>query len=73
MRVTDTDTNKARVNVTLPIGLINVAMKTGSKFAPEIDGIDINEIMAAIEEGAMGKIIDVVDEVDGEHVEVFID
>ncbi|MCD4751983.1 MAG: hypothetical protein K8R40_02815 [Anaerolineaceae bacterium] len=73
VRVTDTDTNKTRVNVTLPMGLINVAMKAGSKFAPEIDDIDMQEVFKAIEEGATGRIVDVVDEKDGEHVEVFIE
>ena len=73
VRVTDTDTNKTRVNVTLPIGLINVAMKTGSKFAPEIGDIDMQEILDALEEGTMGKIVDVIDENNGEHVEVFSD
>ena len=73
VRVTDIDTNKTRVNVTLPMGLINVAMKAGSKFAPEIDNIDMQEIFKAIEEGATGRIVDVVDEKDGEHVEVFIE
>ena len=48
-------------------------MKTGSKFAPEIEDIDMQEIFKAINEGAMGRIIDVVDEKDGEHVEVFIE
>jgi hypothetical protein len=73
VRVTDTDTNKTRVNVSLPMSLVNVAIKTGAKFAPEIDGIDMEEIFAAIDEGATGKIVDVMDGDDGEHVEVFIE
>ena len=73
VRVTDTDTNKPRVNVTIPMALVNVAMRTGAKFAPEIDGIDMEEIFQAINDGTTGKIVDVVDENDGEHVEVFIE
>ena len=73
VRVTDTDTNKIRVNVTLPMSLVNVAMKTGAKFAPEIDGIDMEEIFEAISDGATGKIVDVMDGNDGERVEVFIE
>lgn len=73
VRVTDTDTNKTRVNVTLPMTLVNVAMKTGAKFAPEIDGINMEEIFDAINDGATGKIVDVMDGNDGEHVEVFIE
>lgn len=73
VRVTDTDTNKTRVNVTLPMTLVNVAMRTGAKFAPEIEGIDMDEIFEAINSGATGKIVDVMDGKDGEHVEVFIE
>lgn len=73
VRVTDADTKKTRVNVTLPMSLVNVAMKTGAKFAPEIDGVDMEEIFEAIREGSTGKIIDVLDADGGEHVEVFID
>ena len=73
VRVTDTDSNKARVNVTLPLQLIHFAMKTGAKFTPELDGVDMEELYEAIQGGASGKLVDIVDEEDGEHVEVFIE
>jgi hypothetical protein len=73
VRVTDTDSNKARVNVTLPLQLIHFAMKTGAKFTPELDGIDMEELYEAIQGGETGKLVDIVDENDGEHVEVFIE
>ena len=73
VRVTDTASKKTRVNVTLPMALVNVAMRTGAKFAPEIEGVDMEEIFEAINSGATGKIVDVLDSDGGEHVEVFID
>lgn len=73
VQVTDTDTGKTRVNVRLPISLVNAGMKMGAKFAPEVDGMDMTTILAAIRDGEMGKVIDVFDEEDGEHVEIFID
>ena len=73
VRVTDTDSNKARVNVTLPLTLLHFAMKTGAKFTPELDGVDMEELYEAIQGGATGKLVDIVDENDGEHVEVFIE
>ena len=73
VRVTDADSKKTRVNVTLPMALVNVAMKTGAKFAPDIEGVDMEEIFEAINSGATGKIVDVLDADGGEHVEVFID
>ena len=73
VKVTDTDTGKTRVNVRLPISLMNAGMKMGAKFAPEVDGMDMDMITNAIQNGEVGKIVDVFDEDDGEHVEVFLD
>lgn len=73
VRVTDTDTGKPRVNVRLPISMVSVGIKMGSKFAPQIEGMDSNELMQVIESGELGQIVDVYDEEDGEHVEVFLE
>lgn len=73
VRVTDTDTGKTRVNVRLPIGLVGAGLKMGMKFAPEIEGIDPGVINEFLEHGEIGQIVDVFDEDDGEHVEVFIE
>ncbi len=73
VRVTDTDTGRPRVNVRLPISMVSVGLKMGSKFAPQIEGMDANQLMQMIETGEIGPIVDVVDEDDGEHVEVFLE
>ena len=49
-------------------------MSIAGHFADDIDVDDImGAISEAIEENMTGKIIDVVDGEDGEHVEIFID
>lgn len=73
VRVTDTNTNKARVNVTMPLQLIHFAMKNGAKYTPELAGVDMEELYEAIQGGVTGNLVDIVDENDGEHVEVFIE
>jgi hypothetical protein len=73
VRVTDTDTGRPRVNVRLPISMVSVGLKMGSKFAPQIEGMDADQLMQIIETGEVGPIVDVVDEDDGEHVEVFLE
>jgi len=73
IRVTDEATGKRKVNVNLPIGMVNVAMKVGSKFAPEIKDFNVDEIFEAIQRGAQGKIVEVQDEEDGERVEIFVE
>jgi len=73
VRVTDLETGKPKVNVNLPMSLVNVGMKMGARFAPEIEGIDLNEIFEQIREGAQGKMIDVEDAEDGERVEIYVE
>jgi len=73
VRVTDTNSGKTRVNVRLPLNLVGSGLRLGMKFAPEIDGLDANDLMEWINSGEMGQIVDVYDDQDGEHVEVFIE
>jgi hypothetical protein len=73
VRVTDTDSGRPRVNVRLPISMVSVGLKMGSKFAPQIEGLDAGELMNIIESGELGQIVDVYDDDDGEHVEVFLE
>jgi hypothetical protein len=48
-------------------------MKMGARFSTEIQGLDPSDLMQLIREGTIGKIVDVFDEKDGEHVEVFLE
>lgn len=73
IRVTDVKTGKPRVNVQLPLSLVDAGLKIGAHFAPEVAGLDMNTIMEALRNEVSGKIIDVVDEEDGEHVEIMIE
>jgi len=73
VRVTDLDSGRNKVNVNIPMSLVNVGIKMGARFAPNIEGLDYEEISQAIKAGAQGKIVDVVDEEDGERVEIFIE
>jgi hypothetical protein len=70
VRVTDMATGKAKATVNLPLGLVDAGLNIASQYAP---GVDFGELVEAINAGAEGKIIDVLDEEDGEHVEIFIE
>ena len=73
VRVTDLTSGKSKVNVNIPMGLVNVAIKMGARFAPNIEGEKYEEIVQAIKSGASGKIMDVTDDQDGERVEIFVE
>lgn len=72
--VTDLKTGKRKVNVNIPLSLVDIGLKMGAKFAPAgLEGLDANQIINAIKLGGEGKIVDVENEEEGEHVEVFIE
>jgi hypothetical protein len=73
VRVTDMSTGKTKVNVNVPLALVNVGLRMGARFMPDLDGMDTGEIMDAIRSGMQGKIVDVEDSEDGEKVEVYIE
>jgi hypothetical protein len=73
IRVFNTVSGKPKVNVNLPMGLVSMGLKFGAQFAPEMADFDMEELMAAIEEGAQGKIIEVEDTEDGERVEIWLE
>jgi hypothetical protein len=70
IRVTDLSTGKAKATVNLPLGLVDAGLNIASQYTSEIN---FDELIEAINAGAAGKIIDVRDEEDGEHVEIFIE
>ncbi len=73
VRITDTVSGKTKVNVNIPMGLVNVGMKMGARFAPEMDGLDLAEISEMVRSGTQGKVMDIVDEEEGERVEIFVE
>ena len=73
IRVTDVVTGRSKASVQIPIGLIDAGMKIGAHFAPEVEGVDMSYVMDALRSGMTGKIIDVTDDEDGEHVEIYVD
>ena len=73
VRVTDSRSGKPKVNVNIPMSLVNVGLKMGARFAPNVEGVNFEEIMTAVKSGASGKVIDVTDEESGEHVEIYVE
>lgn len=76
IRVFEAGADRAKVNVTVPIGLV----KWGLRMAPEsakakIESheIDLKMVTDALERGITGKIVDVTDDEKGEHVEVWLE
>ena len=73
IRVTDVNTGRSKASVQIPLALVDAGLKIGAHFAPEVEGVDMTNVMEALRMGVTGKIIDVVDDQDGEHVEIYVE
>ncbi|MBI3159470.1 MAG: hypothetical protein HYZ26_07715 [Chloroflexi bacterium] len=73
VRVTDTITGKTKVSVNLPMSLVDAGLNIASNFVPDIEGFNMDQVSEAIRDGLTGKIVDVQDDEDGEHIEIFIE
>lgn len=72
---------KPRVNLTIPMAIIDVGMRIAGKVAPNfvpelkeagLTEKDISELLEAIKNGAIGKLVDVETD-DGEKVEIIVE
>lgn len=76
IRVQDPEDN-TKVNVNIPLALVDVGLKIASKVSPDLkdsdlNGIDFNEIAELVKSGAEGKLIDIESD-NGEKVEIIVE
>ncbi len=57
----------------LPVGLLDVGLKMGARFVPEMSGLDLSALQEAIRQGMQGRLVEVDDDEDNERVEVFVE
>lgn len=73
VRVTDTFSGKTKVTVNLPFAMVRWGLNIGAQYAPEVNEFNLQELADILEQGFQGKLVDVLDEEDGEHVEIFVE
>ncbi len=73
VRVTDIRSGKTTVNVNLPLSLVDVGLRMGARFVPEMDAGELEELAEALREGLTGKVVDILDEEKGERVEIYVE
>jgi len=71
VRVTNLATNRQKASVTIPVSLINVGLRLGTRLVPQISGSALEDLLRAIESGATGRLLDLQDLEEGERVEIF--
>ena len=73
LRVKVEESNGTKVNVNLPLSLMEIGLKIGGRFVDELSDIDdeMQMLIDAISNDVQGKIVEVDDE--DSHVEVYIE
>ena len=74
IRIRVTHEGRPSVNLTVPLGLARFARVGGiaDRLSSE-HGIDLDELLREIDRTPDGKIVDVVDEKKGDHVEISVE
>ncbi len=73
VRVANLETGKNRVTVNIPVRMMKFGLKIGSRFSPEIENLDWNELTGLMQDMKSGMLVDVQDEESNEHVQVYLD
>lgn len=73
VRVRNLETGKNKVTVNIPLRMVNFGLKLGQHFAPELEGLDYQELAAMMKGMEAGMLVEVEDEEDNEHVQVFVE
>ena len=71
--VTDLGTGQQKLDISLPWHLVSVGVNMGARFTPRSIDLDLEEVMAAVDAGIEGKVIEVEDEGDSERIEIFVE
>ena len=72
VHVSDMKTGKSKVRVNIPIRLVKYGLSIGKRFAPEVAGLDVDELSSYMS-NEKGLLVDVQDDEDGERVLIYVD
>ncbi len=72
VRVTRLSTGKSLVSVNLPLSWVEVGMKIGARYQG-LAGVDWDELVALINSGADGRLVEVENLEDDERIEIFVE
>lgn len=74
IRVRDLDTGRNKVNISLPLGIVDMGLGLARRFGADFDSeYNIDEMWQMIKDGERGVLVDVEDEDDNQHVQIYID
>lgn len=73
IRVRNLETGQNKVTVNIPLRMFKFGMRIGRRFSPELAGLDWDEIQDMVANMESGVLVEVQDEEDSEHVQIYVD
>ncbi len=75
IRATSTKIRAQKMNLSaaLPVSLIKVSMRLGTRLLPQLSNSALEDLLRAIEGGAAGRLLDLQDLENGERLEIFVE
>jgi hypothetical protein len=72
IRVADAD-GRNKVSVNVPLRFVKFGLRLGRRFAPELEGVKLEELNELLEDVEIGPLVEVIDEDKGEQVRIYVD
>jgi hypothetical protein len=72
IRVSEAD-GRNKVSVNVPLRFVKFGLKLGRRFAPELEGVSLDELNEMLEDVEIGPLVEVIDEEKGEQVRIYVD
>lgn len=72
IRVSEAD-GRNKVSVNVPLRFVKFGLKLGRRFAPELEGVSLDELNEMLEGVETGPLVEVIDEEKGEQVRIYVD
>ena len=72
VRFQTTSVHRKHMTATIPVNLIKVALRLGTQLMPQLHSHALEDLIWAIEQGAVGRVLDLQDLEKGERLEIFI-
>lgn len=74
IRVSELSSGRNKVNVTLPMGFVGFGLGLARRFSTDFDDeYNLDEMWSMVKQGERGMLVDVEDEEDDKHVQIFLD
>ena len=73
IHVTDLKSNQPRINVNVPLRWLDAGLRIGRNFAPELDQIDWNKILAPAQDNTTIRLLEVEDLEDNHRIEIVVE